>query len=188
METPRKQAQAGLGAEAPIKKISHQPADPAVVALRMEDLTVWVIERVAKMPRDHKFTVGDKLRDMSASDHTPDRSELCARQNGAAGGGFAGAYASAGAGSDCPAAGSACGLPARVFFRPEPGDRKDARGLDTRSANTVGSLRLLRESSDEDDPKTRPRCFRDNALCAADRGTTTIHRTRARPTATGTRR
>jgi hypothetical protein len=61
MELPKKQAQAGLGAEAPIKKISHQPADPAVVALRMEDLTVWVIERVAKMPRDHKFTVGDKL-------------------------------------------------------------------------------------------------------------------------------
>ncbi|MBI5477237.1 MAG: four helix bundle protein, partial [Deltaproteobacteria bacterium] len=27
----------------------------------MEDITVWVIERVAKMPRDHKFTVGDKL-------------------------------------------------------------------------------------------------------------------------------
>ena len=61
MEPPRKQAQAGLGAQAPIKKISQQPADPAVVALRMEDLTVWVIERVAKMPRDHKFTVGDKL-------------------------------------------------------------------------------------------------------------------------------
>ena len=27
----------------------------------MEDLTVWAIERAAKMPRDHKFTVGDKL-------------------------------------------------------------------------------------------------------------------------------
>ena len=27
----------------------------------MEDLTVWVIERAAKFPRDHKFTVGDKL-------------------------------------------------------------------------------------------------------------------------------
>ena len=26
----------------------------------MEDLTVWVIERVAKMPREHKFAVGDK--------------------------------------------------------------------------------------------------------------------------------
>ena len=35
--------------------------DAAVIALRMEDITVWVIERVAKMPRDHKFTVGDKL-------------------------------------------------------------------------------------------------------------------------------
>jgi hypothetical protein len=27
----------------------------------MEDLLVWVIERAAKMPREHKFTVGDKL-------------------------------------------------------------------------------------------------------------------------------
>ncbi len=61
MEPPGKQAQPGLGAEAPIKKFSQPPSDPAVVALRMEDLTVWVVERVAKMPRDHKFTVGDKL-------------------------------------------------------------------------------------------------------------------------------
>ena len=60
-ETPGKEAPAGFGAAAPIKKFSQQSADPAVVALRMEDLTVWVIERVAKMPRDHKFTVGDKL-------------------------------------------------------------------------------------------------------------------------------
>lgn len=36
-------------------------SEPAGIALRMEDLTVWVIERVAKMPREHKFTVGDKL-------------------------------------------------------------------------------------------------------------------------------
>lgn len=27
----------------------------------MEDLTVWIVERAAKMPREHKFTVGDKL-------------------------------------------------------------------------------------------------------------------------------
>jgi hypothetical protein len=26
----------------------------------MEDLTVWVAERASKMPREHKFTVGDK--------------------------------------------------------------------------------------------------------------------------------
>lgn len=26
----------------------------------MEDLSVWVIENVAKMPREHKFAVGDK--------------------------------------------------------------------------------------------------------------------------------
>lgn len=38
-------------------------ADPAVVALPMEDLAMWTLERVAKMPRDHKFTLGDKLVD-----------------------------------------------------------------------------------------------------------------------------
>lgn len=27
----------------------------------MEELTVWIIERVAKFPRAHKFTVGDRL-------------------------------------------------------------------------------------------------------------------------------
>lgn len=27
----------------------------------MEDLSLWVVERVAKMPRDHKFTIGDRL-------------------------------------------------------------------------------------------------------------------------------
>lgn len=61
MESPRKEGPAGFGAAAPVQKFSQQPSDPAVVALRMEDLTVWVIERAAKFPRDHKFTVGDKL-------------------------------------------------------------------------------------------------------------------------------
>ena len=36
-------------------------AEPATVALRMEDVTHWVIERAAQMPRHHKFTLGDKL-------------------------------------------------------------------------------------------------------------------------------
>lgn len=27
----------------------------------MEDITHWIIERVAKMPREHKFALGDKL-------------------------------------------------------------------------------------------------------------------------------
>jgi hypothetical protein len=36
------------------------PAAP-VIALRMEQLLVWVVERVAKFPREHKFTVGDRL-------------------------------------------------------------------------------------------------------------------------------
>lgn len=54
------EAQAGTG-RSPVEKFSRSATEPAVVALRMEDLLVWVIERVAKMPRDHKFTVGDRL-------------------------------------------------------------------------------------------------------------------------------
>ena len=33
----------------------------ANLALRTEDLTVWVMERAEKFPRNHKYTVGDKL-------------------------------------------------------------------------------------------------------------------------------
>ena len=45
---------------------SRRPSgDPAVVALRMEDLTRWVIQRVAKMPREHRFTIGDRLVETS---------------------------------------------------------------------------------------------------------------------------
>jgi hypothetical protein len=47
----------GPGAEPP----GPPPVAPAVVALRMEDVTHWMIERVSKMPRAHKFTLGDKL-------------------------------------------------------------------------------------------------------------------------------
>lgn len=53
----------GAGAE-PRSKYKTQPrtaSDPAVVALRMEDLTVWAVEHAARMPRDHKFTIGDKI-------------------------------------------------------------------------------------------------------------------------------
>lgn len=49
----------GEAAAAPPK--IRRGAEPAVIALRMEDLTLWVVERVAKMPRDHKFTLGDRL-------------------------------------------------------------------------------------------------------------------------------
>jgi hypothetical protein len=41
--------------------------EPAVVARRRRDLLVWVIERAAKMPREHKFTVGDKLVDLPSN-------------------------------------------------------------------------------------------------------------------------
>lgn len=57
----------GSGGEAPGDKNRRPPfpgyerSEPAAIALRMEDLPVWVIERTAKMPREHKFTVGDKL-------------------------------------------------------------------------------------------------------------------------------
>lgn len=49
----------GSRGEAPGRS-NQAVGDPAVVALRMEDLTVWVVERAAKFPRDHKFTVGDR--------------------------------------------------------------------------------------------------------------------------------
>ncbi len=47
----------GPGAKPP----AARDGSPAVAALRMEDITHWVIERVAKMPREHKFAIGDKL-------------------------------------------------------------------------------------------------------------------------------
>lgn len=47
----------GPGAKPPAKP----DGSPAVVALRMEDIAHWVLERVAKMPREHKFALGDKL-------------------------------------------------------------------------------------------------------------------------------
>lgn len=50
----------GSGGEAPGAAATRSLTDPAVVALRMEDLTLWVLERAAKMPREHKFTLGDK--------------------------------------------------------------------------------------------------------------------------------
>jgi hypothetical protein len=34
-----------------------------VAALKMEELTLWAIERVAKMPRTYKFELGDRLMD-----------------------------------------------------------------------------------------------------------------------------
>lgn len=65
-KAPKEEKNRGFGGGAPVGNVKLESAkktiaDPAVVALRMEDLTLWTIERVAKMPRDHKFTVGDKL-------------------------------------------------------------------------------------------------------------------------------
>lgn len=50
----------GSGGGAP-GRAGGSRSEPAVIALQMEDLTLWVIERVAKFPRDHKFTLGDRL-------------------------------------------------------------------------------------------------------------------------------
>jgi hypothetical protein len=48
------------GREAPGAQKSG-PAAPPVIAVRMETLLAWVVERVVKFPREHKFTVGDRL-------------------------------------------------------------------------------------------------------------------------------
>lgn len=48
------------GREAPAGRKSGGTAAP-VIAVRMETLLAWVALRVAKFPREHKFTVGDRL-------------------------------------------------------------------------------------------------------------------------------
>lgn len=48
------------GREAPVAQKSS-PAAPPVIAVRMETLLASIVERVAKFPREHKFTVGDRL-------------------------------------------------------------------------------------------------------------------------------
>ena len=67
---PTREQGAGVadGGEAAVRSPSKprpRPAatsgEAAVVALRMEDLTLWVMERVARMPRAHKFTLGERL-------------------------------------------------------------------------------------------------------------------------------
>ena len=64
----RPPAKRGPGGGAPgLSKKSAPTAsaasEPAVIALRMEDLALWTAERVGRMPRDHKFTIGDRLVD-----------------------------------------------------------------------------------------------------------------------------
>jgi hypothetical protein len=54
-------AERGTGGGAPGSRRNFSEGEPAVIALRMESLTVWMVERVAKMPRDFKYSVGDKL-------------------------------------------------------------------------------------------------------------------------------
>lgn len=50
----------GSGGVAPGPKNSP-PSAPPVITLRMEGLLTRVAERVAKFPRDHRFTTGDRL-------------------------------------------------------------------------------------------------------------------------------
>ncbi len=40
-----------------------------VVALRMEELLVWVAERVARFPKQHKFTIGDRWLESCLDTH-----------------------------------------------------------------------------------------------------------------------
>lgn len=49
-----------VGREAPAGRKSGTSAPP-VIAVRMEALLGWVVLRVAKFPREHKFTIGDRL-------------------------------------------------------------------------------------------------------------------------------
>ncbi|MBN2197416.1 MAG: four helix bundle protein [Polyangiaceae bacterium] len=52
---------------APARPVTRGRAtgDPAVVALRMEAVALWIIQCVAKMPREHRFTLGDRLIETS---------------------------------------------------------------------------------------------------------------------------
>jgi len=43
------------------ERVAAPPIEPAVAALRMEELTLWVMQHVAKFSREHKFTLGDRL-------------------------------------------------------------------------------------------------------------------------------
>lgn len=49
----------GSGGAAPRRP--KKSGEAPVIAVRMEELLVWVMERCGKMPREHKFTVGDRL-------------------------------------------------------------------------------------------------------------------------------
>lgn len=80
---------AGSRGEAPGRQKSPARAsgELAPVALQMEDLCLWVIERVAKFPRDHRFTMGDRLietclgvlDDLSEASFVRDKAALLAR-------------------------------------------------------------------------------------------------------------
>lgn len=39
----------------------NRPQTPPSIALRMEGLLAWTVERLVKFPREYKFTVGDRL-------------------------------------------------------------------------------------------------------------------------------
>jgi hypothetical protein len=54
-EDPEPAGRAAAGAR------TGKPAATPVIAVRMESLLAWTCERVAKFPREHKFTVGDRL-------------------------------------------------------------------------------------------------------------------------------
>ena len=50
------------GGSAPRRgKYRGREAEAPVIAVRKEELLVWEMERAGKKPREHKFTVGDRL-------------------------------------------------------------------------------------------------------------------------------
>lgn len=64
LSPPKREPDGGEAPAGPSERCEpnpRAPAEPAALALRMEDLTLWAAERVAKMSRGHTFTVGDRL-------------------------------------------------------------------------------------------------------------------------------
>jgi hypothetical protein len=56
-------SEARLATKSGFAHASRKAAPPAVAALRMEPLVVWVIQRVDNFPRKSRFTIGDRWID-----------------------------------------------------------------------------------------------------------------------------
>ena len=64
--------------------------DEVIAVTRTYDLILWAVPQVNKLPRDHRFTLGDRiighlydvLELLLEASYTADRSELLRRANG----------------------------------------------------------------------------------------------------------